>query len=504
MLEHDGLEAQSIFEDGKGYTFDDFILLPGYFDFSLDDINLSTKLTRRISLNVPIVSAPMDTVTEEKMAISLSLLGGLGFIHYNCTINEQAQMIRKVKRYENGFITDPVVLGPNHRVADIDRIKTLHGFSGIPITEDGTLNSRLIGLVTTRDIDFISDRSCHLSDIMTRKLITAPKGTSLIEANRILIECKKSKLPIVDEEFKLVALVSRNDLRTNRKFPLALKDDNKQLLVGAAVSTREQDKDRLDALVQAGVDIVVIDNAQGDSLFQVKMIKHIKGHYPNLEVLAGNVVTIEQARHLIEAGADALRVGMGIGSTCTTQEVTAVGRPQATAIYRVGDYAAECGIPIIADGGLSSIGHMVKALTLGAQAVMLGFLLAGTEESPGEYFYENGLKLKEHRGMASKKAMDQGGAKRYLIGSVQQKEAGLKTLKVTQGVSGAVPNRGSILEWIPYLILGMRHAFQDLGIRDIPSLHRSMKDGSIRFELRSSSSIKEGDVHHLWPLENAA
>ena len=504
MFDRDGLEAQAIFEKGQGYTFDDFILLPGYFDFGLDDINLSTKLTKRISLNIPIVSAPMDTVTEEKLAISLSLLGGLGFIHYNCTIDEQVEMVRKVKRYENGFITDPIVLGPNHRVADVDRIKTRYGFSGIPITEDGTLKSQLIGLVTTRDIDFISDRSCLLSDIMTKKLIIAPKGTSLTEANRILIECKKSKLPIVDEEFKLVALVSRNDLRTNRKFPLALKDDNKQLLVGAAVSTRERDKDRLEALVQAGADIVVIDNAQGDSLFQIKMIKHIKSHYPNLEVLAGNVVTIDQAKHLIEAGADGLRVGMGIGSTCTTQEVTAVGRPQATAIYRVGSYAAKRGIPIIADGGLASIGHMVKALTLGAQAVMLGFLLAGTEESPGEYFYENGLKLKEHRGMASKKAMDLGGAKRYLIGEVHQKGTEKKPLKVTQGVSGAVASRGSVLEWIPYLTLGMRHAFQDLGIRDLPSLHRSMKNGCIRFELRSSSSIREGDVHHLWPLENAA
>ena len=270
MFEHDGLEAQTIFENGQGYTFDDFILLPGYFDFGLDDINLSTRLTKKIGLNIPIVSAPMDTVTEEKLAISLSLLGGLGFIHYNCTIDEQAEMVRKVKRYENGFITDPIVLGPHHRVADVDRIKTRHGFSGIPITEDGTLKSRLIGLVTTRDIDFISDRSCLLSGIMTKKLTIAPKGTSLTEANRILIECKKSKLPIVDEEFKLVALVSRNDLRTNRKFPLALKDDNKQLLVGAAVSPRERDKDRLEALVQAGADMLLLTMPRGIHSFRSK------------------------------------------------------------------------------------------------------------------------------------------------------------------------------------------------------------------------------------------
>ncbi|MFQ6044023.1 MAG: IMP dehydrogenase, partial [Candidatus Poribacteria bacterium] len=420
---------------------------------------------------------------------------------------EQAAMARKVKRFENGFITDPTVLSPQHTVADVDQIKATHGYSGIPITEDGTLKSKLLGIVTTRDIDFEKDRSRPLSEVMTTELVVAEEGVSLSEANRILKASKKGKLPIVDRDFRLVALISRNDLRTNREFPLASKDANKQLLVGASISTREEDKDRLAALDEAGVDVVVIDAAQGDSIYQMKMIEHVKEQYPRLDVIAGNVVTVKQAQHLVAAGADALRIGMGVGSICTTQEVVAVGRPQATAIYHTARYAEEVDIPVIADGGIASIGHITKALALGAHTVMLGGLLAGTAESPGEYFYKDGMRLKRHRGMASKEAMAEGGAKRYTnqvrdtTVHVGVEPLSSNEIKVAQGVSGAVVDRGSLLDFIPYVTQGLRHGFQDLGARDIPSLHRALRNGELRFELRTYAGVLEAGVHSLYEYQ---
>jgi len=507
MLLDDGYDANTFFSARHAYTYDDFILLPGHIDFGVDEVNLQTRLTRNIRLKTPIVSSPMDTVTESQMAIYLALLGGMGFIHFNCSIDEQAAMVRKVKRFENGFITDPTVLSPQHTIADVDRIKATHGYSGIPITEDGTLKSRLVGIVTTRDIDFEKNRSRPLSEVMTTELTVAEEGVSLSEANDILKASKKGKLPIVDRNFHLVALISRNDLRTNREFPLASKDANKQLLVGAAISTHEEDKERLAALNEVGVDVIVIDAAQGDSIYQIKMIEYVKEQYPRLNVIAGNAVTVRQAQHLVEAGADALRVGMGIGSICTTQEVMAVGRPQATAVYHTAKYAAEVGVPVIADGGISSIGHIVKALALGAHTVMLGGLLAGTAESPGEYFYKDGMRLKKHRGMASKEAMAEGGAKRYLnqareiTGHTGIESLNSNGIKVAQGVSGTVVDRGSLLDFIPYVAQGLRQAFQDLGVRDIPSLHQTLRNGDLRFELRTYAGVLEAGVHSLYEYQ---
>ncbi|MBC8230756.1 IMP dehydrogenase, partial [bacterium] len=359
---------------------------------------------------------------------------------------------------------------------------------------------KLLGIVTTRDIDFEKDRSRPLSEVMTTELVIAREGVSLSEANSILKASKKGKLPIVDRNFHLVALVSRNDLRTNREFPLASKDANKQLLVGAAISTRDEDKERLAALDEAGVDVVIIDAAQGDSIYQIKTIEYIKAHYPHIDVIAGNVVTVRQAQHLVEAGADALRIGMGVGSICTTQEVVAVGRPQATAVYHTARYAEEVGVPTIADGGIASIGYIVKALSLGAHTVMLGGLLAGTAESPGEYFYKDGMRLKKHRGMASKEAMAEGGAKRYF------NQAGTEPLnsngiKIAQGVSGTVVDRGSLLDFIPYVTQGFRHGFQDLGVRDIPLLHQALRSGDLRFELRTYAGVLEADVHSLYEYQ---
>lgn len=487
----DGVDAQTLFSAGAGFAYDDLILLPGYIDFTVGDVRLETRFTRNLRLKRPLVSSPMDTVTESKMAIYLALLGGIGIIHYNNTIEEQVQMVRRVKRFENGFITEPVVLSPRHRISDVDEIKARYGFSGIPITEDGTLQGRLVGIVTNRDLDFEKDRSRPLSEVMTTDLITAPQGVTLSEANKILRASKKGKLPVVDENFRLVALVSRRDLVKNLSFPEASKDAAKQLLVGAALSTREEDRERADELVRAGVDVLVIDAAQGHSIYQERMLRYLKERHPGVDVVAGNVVTTQQAETLIRAGADALRVGMGPGSICITQNMMAVGRAQATAVYHCAAYARRFGIPVIADGGINGIGPMAKALALGASTVMLGYLLAGTDEAPGEYFYENGVRVKRYRGMASLEAMAAGGAKRYLSERTDP-------IKVPQGVSGTVLDKGSLTDYVPYLMKGLAQAFQDLGYRDIPSLHEALYDGRLRFERRTAAAFAEGTVHSLY------
>lgn len=486
----DGLSGKSLFEKGRGISYDDFTIYPGYIDFQPSDVSLETFLTRNIRIKKPIVSSPMDTVTEAIMAINIALLGGIGIIHYNNKIQEQVQEVKKVKRFENGFITDPIVLGPSNRISDIDTIKEKFGFSGIPITKDGTLNSKLTGIVTNRDIDFEQDRSKLLSEVMTTNLVTAPEGISLGEANRILKESKKGKLPVIDKNFRLVSLVSRNDLVKNRDFPDASKDSSKQLLVGAAVSTRDEDRDRIDELVKAGVNVIVIDAAQGNSMYQEKTINYIKKKYDGLDVIAGNAVTVNQCENLIAAGADALRIGMGPGSICITQNMMAVGRAQASAVYYCAQFTRKYGIPVIADGGITGIGHIAKALSIGASTVMLGYLLAGTSEAPGEYFYENGVRVKRYRGMASLEAMVVGGGKRYFV------EPDL--VKVPQGVSGTVVDKGSVVDYMPYLIKGLNQAFQDMGYRDISSLHKALYQESLRFERRTPAAQAEGTVHSLF------
>jgi len=489
----DGLSADQLFSKGHGYTYEDFILLPGHIDFAVEDALLETSLTRNIRLKTPLSSSPMDTVTEARMAIAMALLGGIGFIHYNNTIEEQAAEVRKVKRFKNGFIAEPILLSPQHRIKDIDAIKNQYGYSGIPITEDGKVGSKLVGIVTNRDIDFIQDREKPLSEVMTTDLVVAPEGVSLEEANQILRESKKGKLPIVDKNFRLVSLISRRDLLKNRDYPMASKDENKRLLVGAALSTRPEDRDRLEALAHEGLNVVIIDSSQGDSIYQMDMIGFIKHHYPNLDVIAGNIVTAAQGQHLIEAGADALRIGMGAGSICTTQKVMAVGRPQATAVYQCAQYAKQFNVPVIADGGIANIGHILKALSLGASAVMMGGMLAGTEEAPGEYFYKDGVRLKKYRGMGSIEAMNEGGAKRYF--------ADKEKIKVAQGVSGSVVDKGSLLSYVPYLLQGIRQGLQDIGTRTIASLHDSLYDSTLRFERRTNAAQAEGDVHHLYSYE---
>ena len=490
----DGLSAEELFAEGRGLTYDDFIVLPGYIDFQASEVDLETNVTRNVKIKRPIVSSPMDTVTEWQMAAHLALQGGIGIIHYNNTVDAQVEHVKKVKRFENGFIADPVVLSPSNTVNDVDNIKREHGYSGIPITEDGTLGSKLMGIVTNRDIDFEKDRSKKLSEVMTTDLVTAKKGVTLHEANQILKQSKKGKLPVVDDEFRLVALLSRRDLLKNKDYPYSSKNTGKQLLAGAAVSTKLEDRERVEALVDAGADVLLIDSAQGFSMFQIDMLKFIKENYPDVDVIAGNVVSTTQARALIEAGADALRVGMGPGSICITQNMMAVGRPQASAVYHCARFAKQYGVPVIADGGIQGIGHIAKALSVGAGAVMAGYLLAGTSEAPGDYFYENGRRVKRYRGMASVEAMGVGGGKRYL-------EENDSKVVVPQGVSGTVLDRGSLADYVPYLMKGLQQGFQDMGFVNVNKLRDALYSGELRFEHRTAAAQLEGSVHSLHSYE---
>lgn len=499
LLPQDGLSRYDLFKKNMGLTFNDFIILPGYINFSSDQVELKTRLTKNIQLNTPFISSPMDTVTEHDMAIQMALYGGIGFIHNNCTIEEQTEMVKKVKKYESGFITDPVCLSPTHTIQDVINIKNEKGFSGIPITESGKMGSKLMGIITSRDVDFIpsTNWNASLSTYMTPfgKLVTAKSDSSFKQAYTILQENKVGKLPIIDHNENLIALVSRTDLKKRKEFPLASFDKNKSLLVGAAISTHHDDRLRIDALAKAGVDVIVIDSSQGNSSFQIDLIKYIKDNYPDVQIVAGNVVTVSQAQNLIQAGADALRIGMGSGSICITQQVMAVGRSQATAIYKIAEYTRQYDIPVIADGGISCIGHVIKALALGADTVMMGSMLAGTSDSPGEYIYQDGIRLKRYRGMGSLEAM-----KNKFIQSRYLNDT--DCIKVAQGVNGLVKDNGTTSQFVSYLITGVKLGLQDIGTKSIESLHTMAYKGKLRFEQQTHSAQLEGGVHSLYSFTN--
>ncbi|KOS19591.1 Inosine-5'-monophosphate dehydrogenase [Escovopsis weberi] len=501
----DGLDRHELMDTAKhgGLTYNDFLLMPGYIGFPASEVSLDSPVTKRITLKTPFVSSPMDTVTEHEMAIHMALQGGLGVIHHNCSPDAQADMVRKVKRYENGFILDPVVIDCKTTVGEAKVLKEKWGFGGFPVTEDGKIGSKLLGIVTNRDIQFEDDHGIPVTDVMNTDLITATDGVTLAEANKILAQSKKGKLPIVDKDFNLVSMISRSDLTKNQHFPLASKlPDSKQLLCAAAIGTRPEDKLRLAKLVDAGLDIVILDSSQGNSMYQVEMIKWIKNEFPLLDVVGGNVVTREQAATLIAAGVDGLRIGMGSGSACITQEVMAVGRPQAAAVYAVSSFAARFGVPCIADGGIQNVGHIAKGLALGASTIMMGGLLAGTTESPGTSFVSREGKLvKAYRGMGSIDAMKDkkagGGGKdsqKSNAGTARYFSEGDSVL-VAQGVSGSVAHRGSISKFVPYLAAGLKHSMQDCGMRSLKELHRCANDGTLRFELRTASAQLEGNVN---------
>ncbi|KAI1620396.1 inosine-5'-monophosphate dehydrogenase [Exophiala viscosa] len=503
----DGLDIHSLLDNKHhgALTYNDFLVLPGYIGFAANEVTLDSPVTKRISLKTPLLSSPMDTVTEENMAIHMALLGGLGVLHNNCSADDQADMVRKVKRYENGFISEPVVLSPKTTVGEAKELRDRWGFGGFPVTETGKLRSKLVGIITTRDIQFHPRPDDPVTEVMSKDLITAPAGTTLQEANAVLRDSRKGKLPIVDDNGNLISLLSRSDLLKNLNFPLASKmPQSKQLIAAAAIGTRPDDKIRLQKLVNAGLDIVILDSSQGNSMYMIDMVKYTKEKYPQVDVIAGNVVTREQAASLIAAGADGLRIGMGSGSACITQEVMAVGRPQAAAVFSVASFAARFGVPCIADGGIQNIGHIVKGLAMGASTVMMGGLLAGTTESPGTSFVNREGKLvKAYRGMGSIDAMEDkkagGGAKdskAQNAGTARYFSEGDRLL-VAQGVSGAVLDRGSVTKFVPYLLAGLQHSLQDIGCKSLVELREEVINGTVRFELRTVSAQAEGNVHGL-------
>jgi len=496
-LLNDGLNVDELFAQNSGLTYNDFLILPtSFINFQKDDVTLKSKLTKKISLKVPFISSPMDSVSEYEMCIAMALFGGIGIVHCNCSPEFQAEQVRLVKKYKHGFIRDPVVLGPENTIEDVLEVKKEKGFAGIPITSTGKIGGKLLGIITSRCIDFLGKDKLDekIKNVMTQRsdLIVSDDNTNLQKANEILFESKKGKLPIVNDKGELVALISRTDLKKNRDYPDSSKDENKQLLVGAAISTREEDKERLKLLVEAKVDLIVIDSSQGNSSFQVEMIKYIKSNYPDLQLIAGNVVTCNQAKNLIDAGADALRVGMGSGSICITQEVMACGRAQATAVYKVSRYASHFGVPVIADGGVSCVGNAIKALACGASTVMFGSLVAGTQEAPGEYYFSDGLRLKKYRGMGSIDAMESrhgsGSRARYFA-------ADNESVRVAQGISSMLVDKGTMYKYLPYLIAAAKHSLQDIGCIDVDNLHAKMKSKELKFELRTAAAIREGDVH---------
>jgi len=496
----DGHSAEDIFrgsQNRSGYTYDDLICLPGHIAFGVHDVGLDSRFTRNIRLKTPIVSSPMDTVTEHSMAIAMALQGGIGVIHTNLAVEAQVNEVMQVKKFKNGFIMNPVCVKPTMSLLELDELRRKCGFMGFPVTEDGKMGSKLLGLVTQRDTDFLDNRgSTQVGAVMEKvaDLVLAEEGVELAAANEIIRDKKLGKLPIVTKGGRLVALVARTDLNKQADFPLATKDKNGSLMVAAAIGTRPADRDRVRALVAAGVDAIIVDSSQGDSTFQHDIIRWMKTKFPELQVVGGNVVTRRQAKNLIDCGVDALRVGMGIGSICTTQEVCACGRAQASSVYNVAKLARAYGIPILADGGISSPGHIVKSLCLGAGAAMCGSLLAGTEETPGEYFYaDNGTRLKRYRGMGSIDAMKKGSDDRY-FGSTS-------TVKVAQGVSGAVQDKGSVHRYVPYLVQGIKHGMQDIGAKSIEELKHQLYAGELRFELRSPAAQREGGVHGLHSFE---
>ena len=466
---------------GEGITFDDVLLVPAYSEVIPNQVDLSTYLTKSIRLNIPMISAGMDTVTEHRMAIAMSRQGGIGIIHKNMSIQEQAEEVDKVKRSENGVITDPFYLSPDNTLEEANNLMAKFRISGVPITENG----KLVGIITNRDLKFEEDFSKKIKESMTSEnLITAKEGITLEEAKKILAKARKEKLPIVDNDFNLKGLITIKDIEKQIKYPLSSKDSKGRLLCGAALGITANVLDRAQELVNAHVDVVVLDSAHGHSANVLNCVRMIKEKFPDLQVIAGNVATAEATKALIEAGADAVKVGIGPGSICTTRVVAGIGVPQITAVMDCYSVAKEYGIPIIADGGIKYSGDMTKAIAAGANVCMMGSMFAGCDESPGTFELYQGRKYKVYRGMGSIAAMENGSKDRYF-------QSDAKKL-VPEGVEGRVAYKGSVEDTVFQLMGGLRSGMGYCGAKDIEYLKENG-----RFIKISAASLKESHPHDI-------
>jgi len=466
---------------GEGITFDDVLLVPAYSEVLPHEVDLTTWLTRKIKLNIPLMSAGMDTVTENRMAIAIARQGGIGVIHKNMSIEEQAQEVDKVKRSEHGVITDPFYLSPEHTLQDANELMAKYRISGVPIT----VGRKLVGIITNRDLKFEEDYSKKIKECMTSEgLITAKEGITLDEAKRILREARKEKLPLVDDEGNLKGLITIKDIEKQIKYPNSAKDEKGRLLCAAAVGVTKDVMDRVEALVNAKVDAIVIDTAHGHSANVIRTVKMIREAYPDLQIIAGNVATGEATLDLIKAGVDAVKVGIGPGSICTTRVVAGIGVPQITAIMNAYEAAKQYDIPIIADGGIKYSGDITKALAAGANVCMMGSIFAGCDESPGEYELYQGRKYKVYRGMGSIAAMEKGSKDRYF-------QSDAKKL-VPEGVEGRVAYKGTVEDTVLQLIGGLRAGMGYCGAKDIETLHRTGK-----FIKISTAGLRESHPHDI-------
>ncbi len=483
------LETNADIKFGKeGLTFDDVLLIPAESNVTPNMVSLKTTLCKGIELNVPIMTSAMDTVTESKMAIAISREGGIGIIHKNMTIEKQAEEVDKVKRSQNGVIANPFYLSADHLVSDADELMAKYKISGVPIVDE---NKKLCGIITNRDMRFIKDFSMRIGDVMTKEnLVTAPEGTTLEEAQEILCKYKIEKLPIVDENGYLKGLITIKDIEKAVKYPNSSTDSQGRLICGAAIGVTNDVLDRAKALVDAGVDVLVLDSAHGHSQNIINCVKKVKQAFPNTPVIAGNVATAEATEALILAGADCVKVGIGPGSICTTRVVAGVGVPQLTAVYDAACIGAKYGIPVIADGGIKYSGDIVKALAAGANVVMLGSLLAGCEEAPGEVEIYQGRSFKVYRGMGSLGAMAAGSQDRYF-------QTGSKKL-VPEGVEGRVPFKGSLSDTIFQLCGGIRSGMGYCGCETIFDMHTKAQ-----FVRITGAGLKESHPHDIYITKEA-
>ncbi len=467
----------------EGLTFDDVLLIPAYSEVTPNMVKLGSRFSRNINLNIPMVSAAMDTVTESDLAIAMAREGGIGVIHKNMSIAEQAAQVRKVKRAESGMIYDPITITGEETVGDALRLMEENHIGGIPVV-DGDM--KLIGIVTNRDLRFQTDMHLPIADVMTKENLVTTTNPNLQEAAEILLRHKIEKLPVVDAQNRLVGLITYRDITKIQDYPNACKDDKGRLRVAAGVGVTSDTLQRVEALVESGVDAVVIDTAHGHSANVVNTLKAVKAKYPQLDVLVGNIATAEAAEYLIKAGADGIKVGIGPGSICTTRIVAGVGMPQLTAIFNAAKVAHQYGVPVIADGGLRYSGDIVKALAAGGDAVMMGSMLAGVEESPGETIIYNGRKFKSYRGMGSIEAMQAGSKDRYF-----QSEKTDSNKFVPEGIVARVPYKGTLSETVYQLIGGLRSGMGYCGAENIDQLHNA------RFTRITSAGVIENHPHDV-------